>query len=132
MRRRSIRNPMVSLAMFLVLCCTGWVAWEKRDDIRWQGEVTTIDPRITEGLIDSILETFERDECFVDLRSTLAWRPREQRYRLEIDVESGQTCEDASKTLCKRIADLISRQSGYKASVMAYDAGNREVGRYVQ
>jgi len=118
--------------MFLVLCSMGWVVWQHRDEIRWQPDVPPPDPQIRERVVDAVLTAFGNEECFMDLRGDMAWRPREERYRLEIEVRSGQTCEDASTMLCKRIALLIRRESGHSATVLAYDSGGRRVGRFVQ
>ena len=134
MRGRSTRNPLVSFALFLILCGMGFVAWEKRGEIRWggSGEAPPVDAALTESVLDAVLEQFGDEDCFVELRGGLMMRPREERFRLEITVSSGRTCEDASTTLCKRIAHLIRSQSGYVATVVAYDSGDRQVGRYVQ
>ena len=131
MRRRSTRHPMVSFALFLVLCSMGWATWTYRDELKSEGEVEVADTVIRDRVEEAILDEFSHDACFFDLRGRLNWRPNERRYRLDFVIETTEACERQARSLCKRIAQLINAETDVVATVIAFDASGREVGRYV-
>ena len=128
---RRVRHPMVSFAMFLILVCMGYVVWENRGMLKGEPAGQLMDQATRAQLQDKIHETFEDDNCFSGLRSNVSWRPNEQRYRLDIEVEDGDGCESSARSLCEQVARLIQQQTDVVATVAAFDAAGREVGRWV-
>ncbi|MDJ0523477.1 MAG: hypothetical protein QNJ90_15520 [Planctomycetota bacterium] len=128
---RRVRHPMVSFAMFLIVVGMGFVVWENRNMLKGEAAGELMDQTTRADLQDQIYETFESDDCFMGLRSNINWRPNEQRYRLDIEVADGQSCERGAKVLCEQIAHLIKDQTQVIATVIAFDAAGREVGRFV-
>lgn len=130
MSRRN-RHPAVSFALFLVICGMGWVAYENRDFFKSAPKEEILTSEVKAMLRETIYEVWEDDECFLELRSNLNWRPNAQRYLLDIVVVDGAACEDNARQLCWDIALLIQRETGVVATVVAYDRAGREVGRKV-
>ncbi len=128
---RRTRHPAVSFALFLVICGMGWVAYENRDFFKGEPKEELLTSEVKAMLRETIYEVWENDECFLELRSNLNWRPNEHRYLLDIIVADGSSCEDGAKQLCWDIALLIQREAGVTATVIAYDRAGREVGRKV-
>ncbi len=128
---RRVRHPLVSLAMFLVVCSMAYVVFENRHMLKREKVGQLLDQMTRDDVQDKVFETFENDGCFRGLRSNLSWRPNENRYRLDIEVEDGEDCENKAKALCEMIAHLIQDEAGVVATVAAYDAAGREVGRCV-
>jgi hypothetical protein len=128
---RRVRHPVVSFAMFLIVVGMALVVWENRHVLKGEASGQLMDQTTRQEIQDKIFETFESDTCFTGLRSNINWRPNEQRYRLDIEVEDGASCEQNSRGLCEQIAHLIKSQTGVVATVVAHDAAGREVGRFV-
>jgi hypothetical protein len=131
MRRRRTRNPWVSLALFLVVCSMGYATWELRHELRWTQEVQTLDVEVRERVETIVVEEFEFDECFIDLRSRLSWRPSERRYRLDITLGESQECEGRAREICTRIAKRIEQETEVVATVVAFSPAGRELARCV-
>ena len=131
MRRRSTRDPMVSFALFLVVCSMGWLTWTYRHELKSEGEIEITDMELRDRVEESILQEFSHDVCFFDIRGHLNWRPNERRYRLDLVIETSEECERQARSLCERIARLIYAETDVVATVLAFDASGREVGRYV-
>ena len=131
MARRRNRSPLASLALFLIVCGMGWAAWEHRDDLKGQREDPILEIDMRDRLEDSILDDYEHDACFFDLRGGLGWRPNEHRFRLDILLELGSKCEERAKEICRKIAQYITAETDRPATVVAYDTAGRELGRYV-
>ncbi len=128
---RRVRHPMVSFAMFLIVVGMGFVVWENRHALKGEKAGQLLDQNTRTEIQDNIYEAFEQDECFSGLRSNISWRPNEQRYRLDIEVEDGDLCEQKAKSLCEQVAQMVKQQTGVMATVVAFDAAGREVGRCV-
>ncbi len=128
---RRVRHPVVSFAMFLIVVGMAFVVWENRHVLKGEASGQLMDQNTRQDIQDKIFEAFENDTCFSGLRSNISWRPNEQRYRLDIEVEDGAHCEQNSRGLCEQIAQMIQSQTGVVATVVALDAAGREVGRFV-
>ena len=128
---RRVRHPMVSFAMFLIVVGMGFVAWENRHILKGEASGRLMDQPTRQGLQETILEAFESDACFAGFRNNINWRPNEQRYRLDIDIEDGASCESNARNLCEQIANMIKSETGVVATVVAFDAAGRELGRFV-
>jgi hypothetical protein len=131
MRRRRTRHPLVSLALFLIVGSMGWVTWEFRDELKYQRDAPILDSVLRERVEEAILDEFDHDACFFDLRGHLNWRPNERRYRLDILMEESSQCEKRADEICQRIAQRIHAESEIVATVVAFDSAGREVGRCV-
>ena len=128
---RRVRHPMVSFAMFMIVVCMGYVVWENRGMLKGEKAGELMDRDTRDQLQEKIYDSFENHECFSGLRSNVSWRPNEQRYRLDIEVEDGDLCESGAKALCEQVAILIKQETEVVATVVAFDAAGREVGRCV-
>lgn len=131
MRRRRTRHPLVSFAFFLVVCSMAWITWEFRDELRHQRDAPVLDHILRDRVEEAILDEFDHDTCFFDLRGHLNWRPNERRYRLDILLEESLECEKRAKEICERIAHRIHAESEIVATVVAFDSAGREVARCV-
>lgn len=130
MRRKS-RSPWVSLALFLIVCSMGWVTWEYRHELRWEEEERAPDTELRDRVENIVLEEFNDEACFLDIRGRLSWRPREGRYRLDLLLEQTSECEGNAPGICRRIAKRIEQETECKATVVAFDPADRELGRCV-
>jgi hypothetical protein len=131
MSKRRVRPPAVSFALFLVICGMGWVAYEHRDFFRSDPPKELLTREKKDILREEIYRSLETDDCFLELRGALSWRPNEGRYLLDILVVDGELCELRAKQLCEEIAFLIQDEAGVIATVVAYDQAGRELGRKV-
>ena len=131
MRRRRTRSPWVSFALFLIVCSMGWATWEYRHELRWESEQAPLDAELRERVENIVIEEFEYEVCFLDIRGRLNWRPRESRYRLDILLEESSECEANARAICTRIATRIQEETEKPATVVAFDPAGREVGRCV-
>lgn len=126
-----VNHPFKSFVLFVLVVGLGWAGYEylyKRGLLTGEAaELLTQDHK--EELRAAILTTYDRDPCFRDMRGNMNWRPNEQRYRVEIIVVDG--CEDRAKGLCQEIAKFVKDKSGSRASVWAFDSGQREVAHFV-
>ena len=128
---RRVRHPAVSFGMFLIVVGMAYAVWENRGMLKGEKAGELLDQTAREEIQERIFNTFERDPCFSGLRSNISWRPNEQRYRLDIEVADGETCERNARGLCEQVALLIRERLHVEATVVAYDAAGREVGRCV-
>jgi len=128
---RRVRHPLVSFAMFLVVCTMAYAVWENRAGLKSQPAGQLLDRSTRDDVQDHVFTAFEDDDCFAGLRSNMNWRPNEQRYRMDIVVEDGADCEGKARTLCEQVAEMIREDTGISATVIAFDAAGREVGRCV-
>lgn len=124
------RHPLKSLLGFALVCGLAGAAYAYRDKLKGGEEVAMPAAEEVEMLRDAIMERYEREECFVAMRTNLLWRVNEKRYRLDIQVD--HNCDRAAKSLVSDIARLIQMKTDKSASVFAYDETDREVARYVQ
>jgi hypothetical protein len=130
MRRKS-RSPWVSLALFLIVCSMGWVTWEYRHELRWEREHRPTDTVLRDRVESIVVEEFEHEMCFLDIRGHLNWRPNEGRYRLDLLLDGTTECEGQAGGICERIAKRIAEETESKATVVAFDPAGRELGRCV-
>jgi hypothetical protein len=128
---RRVRHPAVSFGMFLIVVGMAYAAWENRDMLKGEKGGQLLDQTERAEIQDRIYSTFEKDPCFTGLRSNISWRPTEGRYRLDIEVADGETCERNARSLCEQVALLIRERLHVDATVVAFDAAGREVGRCV-
>ncbi len=109
-----VRHPLKSLILFVVVAGAGYFAWEHRERLRMEGK-EFITPEQRQEIRELVVTRFQANEDFLGFRA-LSWRPRENRYRIEIDVSDG--CEDPSG-LCRSIADFISDEAGVESTIVA-------------
>ncbi len=128
---RRVRHPLVSLAMFLVVCGMAYAVWENRAALKSTPAGQLLDRTTRDEIQDRVFTAFEDDDCFSGLRGNMNWRPNEQRYRLDIVVVDGAECEGRARSLCRQIAEMIREDTDIAATVIAFDASGREVGRCV-
>jgi hypothetical protein len=128
---KRVRQPLVSLGMFLVLCGTGFVVWEHRHELTYEAGSVTMHANVRRAIEDEIMGTLEKDECFIGMRSNISWRPNEKRYRLDIEMLDGGTCEARARSVCMQIARIIKSRTDKEATVIAFDTAGREMGRAV-
>ena len=131
MPRRRNRNPWVSFALFLIVCTMGWATWEYRHELRFESEQQPLDEELRERVETIILEEFEYEACFLDLRGHLNWRPNEGRYRIDITLDETSECDANARAICTRMAKRIQQETQKPATVVAFDPAGREVGRCV-
>ena len=131
MARRRNRSPLASFALFLVVCGMGWVAWENRDRLKGEKEAPVLEIDLRDKIEIAILDEYEHDTCFFDLRGHLNWRPNERRFRLDILLEETEKCEKRAREICTRIAQRISNETDRPCTVVAFDPSGRELGRCV-
>jgi hypothetical protein len=117
--------------MFLIVLGMAYAVWENRDALKGEKAGQLLDQTERADIQERIFETFEMDPCFSGLRSNISWRPNEGRYRLDIEVADGETCERNARNLCEQVALLIRERLQVEATVVALDAAGREVGRCV-
>ena len=126
-----VNHPFKSLVLFLIVLGAGWAGYE----YLYKGGLLTgeaselLSQDRKEELREAILRAYDPDPCFKDMRGNMNWRPNEQRYRVEIIVMDG--CEQRARDLCEEIAKYVYSQSSSRASVWAFDSGQREVAHYV-
>ena len=128
---RRVRHPLVSLAMFLVICSMAYAVWENRAVFKSEKARQVLDQTARDDIQDKIFARFETHECFNGIRGNLSWRPNEHRYRLDIDIADGADCENQARALCEQVAMLIRDEAHVVATVAAFDAAGREIGRFV-
>ena len=131
MSRRRIRSPLASFSLFLIVCGMGWVAWENREFFQPESEEIVLDLDLRDRVQEAVYDELNDDTCFFDLRGMLNWRPNERRYRLDLLIEEGETCERRAREICVRAAGIIQRETGVVATVVAFDSAGRELGRCV-
>lgn len=123
------RHPLKSVVMFLVVAGIGYTAYLNRDRLKGGGEGPIPAAEEIELITTAILERYEREDCFISMRTSLLWRKGEGRYRLDIEVDYG--CDRSAKSLTADIARLITGKSGKPSTVFAYDETDREVARTI-
>jgi hypothetical protein len=129
--RRRIRHPAVSLALFLVICGMGWVAYENRDFFKGEPTKELLTREVKDNLREEIYRSLETDECFLEIRGNLSWRPNDHRYLMDIVISDGELCELRAKRICEHIAVLVGEETGVVATIIAYDQAGRELARRV-
>jgi hypothetical protein len=126
-----VNHPLKSFVLFVLVLGAAWAGYEylyKRGLLTSEAsELLSKDRK--DGLREAILKFYDKDPCFRDMRGNMNWRPNEQRYRVELIVVDG--CEDRAKSLCEEIAQFIKHETNAKASVWAFDSGQREVAHFV-
>ena len=90
---KRVRHPMVSFAMFLIVCGVGLAIWEHRHELTYEPANVVLEATVREAIQDDIMETLAQEDCFLGMRGNVSWRPNERRYRLDIDIEEGAGCE---------------------------------------
>lgn len=128
---RRVRHPLVSFAMFLVVVGVGMVVWEHRNDLKRQPEHVILEREVREQIETSIDDALANDACYAGLRGHVSWRPNEGRYRLDIDIEDGASCENKARSICEVVARIVSERTNRSATVVAFDSAGREIGRCV-
>ena len=122
---------MVSFAMFLVLCGAGLAIWEHRHDLTYEPANVVLEAAVRDAIQDEIMDDLAAEPCFLGLRSNISWRPNERRYRLDIEVAEGASCEASARKLCAQVAAIVKQRTGREATVIAFDPAGREIGRAV-
>ena len=117
--------------MFLILCGAGLAVWENRHDLTYEPANVVLEAQVRERIHDEILQTLDTEDCFLGLRGNVNWRPREGRYRLDIELSEGSSCESRARGLCSKVAQIIRQRTGREATVIAFDPAGREMGRAV-
>lgn len=128
---KRVRHPMVSLGMFLILAGTGFVVWENRHELTYETSHVVMHANVRRAIQDEVMGTLENDACFLGMRSNLSWRPNEKRYRLDIELMEGGTCEARARSICLIVAQIIKTRTEKEATVIAFDPAGREMGRVV-
>lgn len=128
---RRVRHPLVSLAMFLILCGAGLALWEHRHELTYEPTNVVLEAEVRERIHQEIHDTLEHEDCFLGLRGNVNWRPNEGRYRLDIDLADGAGCEARARDICEQVAQIVREGTGREATVIAFDAAGREIGRAV-
>lgn len=123
-----VRHPAKSLLMLLILCGGAYAMYHYRHHFL-KGPERKISAEERVAIRDDIVEKFGTEEAFIGIKGHLNWRPKESRYRLDIEVQTG--FEEAAGPLCARIAQFIYEKTEKEATVYAFDNANREVGRHV-
>jgi hypothetical protein len=125
------RHPLHSFLLFVLVCVGAWVAWQNRDFFKGSKE-ELLSRTQREELQEKILESLEREMCFHGLRGLLNWRPNEQRYLLDVELEDGEACEKKAREICEHIVTMIDEEAHVPATVIAYDRAGRELARRVR
>lgn len=125
------RHPAVSFFLFVIICGLGYLAYVNRDVFHGEpaGELLSQDQKAL--IQEKILKELEEEMCFRGLRGQLSWRPNEQRYLQDIELEDGDTCERKAREICDHVAQIIQEEAGVVATVIAYDRAGRELARKV-
>ena len=123
-----VRKPLHSFILFLMVCGLAYLAWENRDFFENEPKQLLTRNQVEE-LRERVVYAFQEDACFLEVRGNLNWRPREQRYRMEIVV--GNDCEMQARKLCEDIAHFVQQTYNVPATVFAFDDAGREVARAV-
>ncbi len=124
-----VRHPAKSFAMFVVVCAVAWFAYENRHFFQSEKkDLLTQDVR--EQLREAIISRFDAEVDFLGVQGDIAWRPNEQRYRLNILVDQN-TEQKTARRICEGIAQMIVDATETSATVFAYDDANREISRAV-
>jgi hypothetical protein len=125
------RHPAVSFALFVLICGLGYLAYVNRDMFRGSPAEELLSQDQKELIQERILEELDEEMCFHGLRGQLSWRPNEQRYLQDIELEDGEVCERKAREICEHVAQIIYEQAGVVSTVIAYDRAGRELGRKV-
>lgn len=128
---KRVRSPLVSLAMFLILCGAALAVWENRHELTYEPANVVLQADVRDAIQDEIMDSLESEGCFLGLRSNVSWRPNEHRYRLDIELAQGAGCEGNARGICSKVAQIVRRRTGREATVIAFDTTGREVGRVV-
>jgi hypothetical protein len=128
---KRVRHPLVSFAMFLVVVAAGVVVWQHRDEFKGQPQEVVLERAVREALENDILDSLQDDGCFDGMRGHVNWRPNEGRYRLDLEIADGASCERRARALCEHVARMIQERTDRPATVIAYDRAGRELGRCV-
>ena len=123
-----VRHPMKSFVMFLLLCGAAYAVYHYRHHFV-QGPEKKLSAEDRVAIRDDIVAKFGNEDAFIGIKGHLNWRPKEQRYRMDIEVQLGY--EEQANGLCERIARYIYESTEKEATVIAFDNANREVGRAV-
>jgi len=121
-----VRHPAKSFLLFVLVLGGGWFAYENRHHFTGTPEEQlTLEQR--ESIREDIVKRWQDHAEFITVRA-MSWRPREQRYRLDIIVED--TIDDP-RPLCREIAEWVERDHEVPSTVVAVDSAGRELGRVV-
>lgn len=128
-----VNPPWKSALQFLVLAGLAWAAYE----FLWVRKIfasgggsdsLTADERT--AIREHVEQTWQTDACFDSVRGNVAWRPRDNFYRVEIILSLG--CEDRAKDLCREIATAIESRWKVPSSVWAFDSTGRQLASFVR
>jgi len=124
-----VRHPAKSFAMLVGVCALAWFAYENRDFFKGEKKDLLSQDR-REELREAIISRFDSEAEFLGVQGDIAWRPREQRYRLNVVMDQNTELRTARR-VCEDIAQMIMDATDTPATVFAYDDANRELGRAV-
>ena len=125
-RNNRTRHPLQSLFLFLVVCSIGYFGWQNRHLVMGSNAQHLTSEQRT-AMRGKIIAEFEKNPDFVTVRS-ISWRPREQRYRLDIELED--ECL-SPRDICDDIATFVNEDSEMTVSAMPARTVVREIGRAV-
>lgn len=126
-------RTLINLALLAGAVLLAWQAYEQGwfEKFGFGGSSEPLAKDQSERMVERIEKTFGSDPCFYMLQGPPIWRPRDNYYKIELQVDFG--CEGKAYDLCKGISDLVDREFHVNSSVWAYlKDGTREVGRFVR
>ena len=65
---KRVRHPMVSFAMFLILCGAGLAVWENRHDLTYEPTNVVLESAVRDAIQDEIHDALAKEPCFLRLR----------------------------------------------------------------
>jgi hypothetical protein len=127
-------NPVwKSCLQFAILAALAWAGYEflwVRKIFASGGGSDSLSADQRAAIREHVEETWGTDPCFDSVRGNVAWRPRDNFYRVEIIVSIG--CEDRAKDLCRDIGKAIEERWKVPSSVWAFDSSGRQIASYVR